>query len=188
MGYRDDFYCMANLLGYTGRLNDFPTLYFQKTTWFGGIYFGHITQKHFMPGNVGRTPVQGPDPSYTAENELRHGGKLVERARGRLLHVSRNPLIRREQMNPAQLAFCANALRQCAYEKYMPGYSEEDRLLMRVQRQFKLGINPQTLGAAIGRRHALAERRQIDVDFRKLMTANKRLASAGDLARQRRGL
>ena len=51
MGYRDDLYNIGNIIGYTGSLHDFPTVYFRCDRL--GLA-GHITQKHDRPQNVGR--------------------------------------------------------------------------------------------------------------------------------------
>jgi hypothetical protein len=69
MGYRDDFYTAKNIIGYTGNLNDNPTVYFanadaldptldqvdgmDKIVW----EYGHITQAHPRADNVGRERV-----------------------------------------------------------------------------------------------------------------------------------
>ena len=70
MGYRHDFYREENIIGYTGELLKNPTVYFADA---GGINprlqqvgnkqqvlveFGHITQAHNMPSNVGRERVR----------------------------------------------------------------------------------------------------------------------------------
>lgn len=54
MTYRDDFYTPQNLIGYTGDINSPQTVsvYFESNT-----EFGHITQVHPEPHNVGRTRV-----------------------------------------------------------------------------------------------------------------------------------
>jgi len=81
MGYRDDFYNEENILGYTGKLEDNPTVYFADA---GGlnpklqkvgnqqkvvVQFGHITQAHNDPKNVGREAVREAY-SYTIANVI----------------------------------------------------------------------------------------------------------------------
>ncbi len=72
MGYRDDFYCADNILGYTGDIKKETTItvYFADA---GGlnpklqtvdgkqkvvVQFGHITQVHDIAANVGREAVR----------------------------------------------------------------------------------------------------------------------------------
>jgi hypothetical protein len=79
MGYRDDFYIKDNILGYTGNLHGNPTVYFADA---GGVNpklvkvgdrtqvvvsFGHITQVHDIPTNIGREEV-GESWSYSISN------------------------------------------------------------------------------------------------------------------------
>jgi hypothetical protein len=54
MAYRDDFYINTNIIGYTGDINSpqAVTVYFESNT-----EFGHITQVHADPTNVGRGVV-----------------------------------------------------------------------------------------------------------------------------------
>lgn len=53
MGYRDDFYVSSNIIGYTGNVDDCPTVYFKS-----GNEFGRITQRHPNAKNVGRNLVR----------------------------------------------------------------------------------------------------------------------------------
>jgi len=79
MGYRDDFYTKDNILGYTGKLDDNPTIYFADA---GGVTpklaqvgdktqvvvtYGHITQAHDIATNVGREEVR-ESWSYSISN------------------------------------------------------------------------------------------------------------------------
>ena len=57
MGYSDDFYTAANVVGYTGDINNNPTFYFM-TEKDGMKTFGHITQAHGLSSNVGREEVK----------------------------------------------------------------------------------------------------------------------------------
>ena len=54
MGYRDDFYTEENIVGYTGDINNNPTVYFEKNHGNGEISYGRITQSHGDPENQGR--------------------------------------------------------------------------------------------------------------------------------------
>ncbi|HEY1648109.1 MAG TPA: hypothetical protein VGF96_09025 [Terracidiphilus sp.] len=97
MPYRSDFYCAENLIGYTGKLDDFPTVYFFKPS---TGEFGHITQKHDVTNNEGREVVMISDGGYRAVNEdvKDATGKVIGRALreysgDRLIHPSRNEFI-----------------------------------------------------------------------------------------------
>ncbi len=101
MGYKDGFYIKDNILGYTGDLNNNPTVYFADA---GGINpkivnvdgrqqvvvtFGHITQAHDDPTNVGRGAVM-ESYSYSIYNnsqgfaeECVYGPRECERLFGR---------------------------------------------------------------------------------------------------------
>ena len=52
MGYRDDFFIASNIVGYTGDLQDNPTVYFETDE-----EQAHITQAHKKADNVGRGAV-----------------------------------------------------------------------------------------------------------------------------------
>ena len=125
MGYRDDFYMVQNIIGYTGNLNDFPTVYFLK-----GSEYGHITQKHGDSQNVGRMEVYS-STTYTIGNELVDGTmKLVEKVDGQSIHTSRSTLTRVDVFAPAQRDTVA-LLAQSIYnrdqgEKYISSWSEKD--------------------------------------------------------------
>ena len=91
MGYRDDFYTKDNILGYTGKLDDNPTVYFAdagrmnpKTVEVDGkqqvvVTFGHITQAHDIPTNVGREQVD-ESYSYSIHNVMENGEEHAQEA------------------------------------------------------------------------------------------------------------
>lgn len=125
MGYRDDFYQVWNIVGYTGDLHNFPTVYFVSPDLDLG---GHITQKHALASNVGRQEVfslQG----YTYGNETYDGKyRLVERwADG--VHPSRNPIVEIDQDKPEMrtVSILAKAIRDCPEEKYISDMLDGDR-------------------------------------------------------------
>ncbi len=131
MGYMDDFYTEANIIGHTGSLADNPTVYFADagimnpvTRVVNGknqvmVKFGHITQHHDLPGNIGRETVHeaysysisnvssqaagydGPDKLVSQEaifaQDTTHDlncdlSKLYQMGDGHLeTHTSRNP-------------------------------------------------------------------------------------------------
>ena len=88
MGYRDDFYNAENIIGYTGDIDDGPTVYFLRDL---GAYklYGRITQKHDHPKNIGREEVRQAD---TYENK-RDSGVMGEWVDGICVHPSRNPFV-----------------------------------------------------------------------------------------------
>lgn len=90
MGYRDDLYRPVHMIGYTGQLNARPTAYFFNPE--DGSY-GHITQEHKYPANIGREGVRNED-SYAIANEVVDGVlRNVERRHGKPFHTSRNPFV-----------------------------------------------------------------------------------------------
>jgi hypothetical protein len=98
MGYRDDFYIVANIIGFTGTIQSDATVYFRQ-----GPEFGHITQAHRFRPNVGREGVCS-HPGYVIGNE-RYDGDLrcVERTgpgEEGILHVSRNPFVGSAGLSP----------------------------------------------------------------------------------------
>jgi len=117
MGYRDDFYTVANIVGYTAEraagIAGLPTVYFR-----GGQEFGHITQNHWLNENNGREPV-GSSPTYQMGNERQQDGKqvLVERNAGVLLHRSRNEFFPLNTNNPFDLPLLARAITRFPEEK-----------------------------------------------------------------------
>ena len=91
MGYRDDFYCADNILGYTGDIKKDTTItvYFADA---GGlnpklqtvngkqkvvVQFGHITQVHDIAANVGREAVREAY-SYSISNVMYEGAEHAQ--------------------------------------------------------------------------------------------------------------
>ncbi|MEO0912673.1 MAG: hypothetical protein AAFY59_06765 [Pseudomonadota bacterium] len=96
MGYRDDFYCPQNIIGWTGDLYGEPTVYFRRVLRGDLVEFGRITQAHQRQNNVGRGRVRN-SCGYQIDNE-QYANKLraVERVHGHVDHFSRDiflPLI-----------------------------------------------------------------------------------------------
>ena len=67
MGYEDNFYKKENILGYTGKIDDDPTVYFASISGKTKTVkdrqqlltkFGHITQFHDRDDNIGRELVR----------------------------------------------------------------------------------------------------------------------------------
>ena len=97
MGYRDDFYVAPNMYGYTGDIDDNPTVYFKTAT-----EHGRITQDHPRRGNIGRDVVKGNE-GYSIGNVTDDNGVLrsveydeyveYDRATFDRMHRSRGPLV-----------------------------------------------------------------------------------------------
>jgi hypothetical protein len=121
MGYRDDFYVVDNVIGYSGNLLDFPTVYFQS-----GSEYGHITQKHDTSQNVGRGRVKS-SKGYTIENRKDGSGtlRLFESVNGKVFHASRGILTSVGSMTEDQKAVLYQAIWQNTGEKYIDGYNDE---------------------------------------------------------------
>lgn len=105
MTYRDDFYTVRNIIGYTGDLMYYPTVYFKR-----GHEYGHITQHHMLPYNIGREEVFF-HPQYHVGNYV-SGGRLhgIEWEGARAIHPSRNKFIRRELFSTGVLLTLSEAI------------------------------------------------------------------------------
>ncbi len=118
-GYRFDFYKPENMIGYTGSLHDNPTVYFETAT-----EFGHITQYHERPANIGREVVgvrdMGEGLLYVMRNEMINGREVMceglvdaDDPDGPLLpgyHQSRNRFMSIERANVAVLSLLAQSI------------------------------------------------------------------------------
>ncbi len=82
----DDFYIKDNVIGYTqANKGQSPTIYFKKDD-----YYGHITQEHNHPDNVGREYIMR-DSKYEFANQ---NGRLVEASEHlNMYHKSRSEFI-----------------------------------------------------------------------------------------------
>lgn len=121
MGYRDDFYSAVNIIGYSGQLHNFPTVYFQTNA-----EYGHITQKHGTSQNVGRMSVASA-VGYVIANEMIHGQmKLVERINNNVIHESRSTLTAVGTYDFQTLHILSQSIRNYPDEKYISDYTEED--------------------------------------------------------------
>jgi hypothetical protein len=96
MGYRDDFYVVDNIIGYTGDLHDNPTVYFETDE-----EYGHITQDHPHDDNIGRERVDPVEGYVASNNDLgpQKGVRLQEGFGDKVRHTSRNELISIEGMS-----------------------------------------------------------------------------------------
>lgn len=125
MGYRDDFYTAENVIGYSGKLHDFPTVYFQTAA-----EAGHITQKHGTSQNVGRQAVFASD-GYKIENRTVNGElRLVESRGGRVCHVSRSVLTAIGGMIAGDKAVLYQAIHDNPNEKLISRYDDKTHKLI----------------------------------------------------------
>ncbi|WP_378188134.1 hypothetical protein ACE939_06790 [Aquimarina sp. W85] len=99
------FYKKSNIIGYTGDIDNNPTVYFLKTDSQGSHIFGHITQAHEVEDNVGRSNVFISDEyklenrwvklhenkyTFTEAKSLNSSYVNVETIGNDILHVSRH--------------------------------------------------------------------------------------------------
>jgi hypothetical protein len=121
MGYRDDFYVKENIIGWTGDINgDAFTVYFAdchgsppRTVRIAGVdqivvQYGHITQKHDCPYNIGREEIDECF-SYSIFNGGRNGtmieSKLGNRGMSKLMRGDQLEDIDHEVFHPSRSAF-----------------------------------------------------------------------------------
>jgi hypothetical protein len=117
LGYKDDFYVAANIIGYSGNINWYPTVYFQTPA-----LFGHITQSHGYSQNVGRQAVESA-VGYTIGNQNVGGQmKLVESMNGHVFHESRSTLT---AVNPGILPTLQQAIQNYPEEKLISEFSKK---------------------------------------------------------------
>jgi hypothetical protein len=113
MGYRDDFYVVDNIVGYTGDIKKDPTVYFES-----GEEYGHITQWHEYDWNIGREYVcslEGYNAGNT--NEGTDKVRLQESLGTDIIHVSRNQLISTEGMSAGDKDLLKQSIWKCQNEK-----------------------------------------------------------------------
>lgn len=114
MSYRGDFYIPENIIGYTGNINNNPTVYFQN-----GTSFGHITQAHDLAPNVGREEVR-----QAQDYEIRNiHGRAQEWAGGRCIHPSRNRFISVAALTSAHKFLLSTAISNYTEKKQWGDYT-----------------------------------------------------------------
>ena len=127
MGYCDEFYVVGNIFGYTGDLQcvfgaggvleSGPTVYFQTAT-----EYGHITQVHRKPANVGREQVRTKLTGYVGQNELVKGEtRFVQKVYQYVMHTSRSALVTVGQGETETLDLLAQAITR--YTEVKPMYA-----------------------------------------------------------------
>jgi hypothetical protein len=131
MAYRADFYIRENIIGWTGNLFDNPTVYFIRNLDDGTMEFGHITQDHPSPGNIGRGGV-----NRCAQGAYTIGNYLFETEDGALFwaseeeapsvdyyHMSRNTFAEVDELNPAQRTLLTLSIYN--HKRLKPKYAEK---------------------------------------------------------------
>lgn len=114
MGYQDKLYEAGNIIGYTGSLEDNPTVYFQS-----GNKFGHITQAHNKADNVGREKVR-ESSTYKIENVVVEGKGtrcqewiVSESGEKQVFHTSRSVFVPIDKDNAQQAGVMARSITGC---------------------------------------------------------------------------
>jgi len=103
--YAPDFYVKENIIGFTGNLYSNPTVYFQNN-----IAYGHITQSHSNPNNIGRELVNYSH-RYTIGN-TGMGGTSEEKIGAIVFHPSRTRFVSRRHLTMAIIEELAKAIEQ----------------------------------------------------------------------------
>ncbi len=166
MAFYDNLYSFENIVGYTGQLHNFPTVYFQSQQ---HNLVGHITQAHPFPQNVGRTDPL-PLTGYRWENKPTPQGEvLMEYFNNIKFHTSRNKFIElgtsvrgngADRFDMAAFAILAQSIRNCPHQKQMDVFSKRDIRKIAAARDAKDAV----------------------------MAQLQQISSIGNLARARRGL
>lgn len=110
MPYESLFYTKENIIGYTGNISLFPTVYFRK-----GNRFGRITQQHSNPDNIGRNVVRIYE-DYSLYNTA-DSGKGVEFYNGKVRHRSRNPFVSAIGLTDVELNTLASSIERFPHLK-----------------------------------------------------------------------
>jgi hypothetical protein len=112
MTYRDDFYVVGNMYGYTGQVNDNPTVYFVSAT-----EHGRITQDHPREANIGRDVVKSIEGYYIGNQPDANGVlKCIEyevceeHEAFDTMHRSRGPLVLISNATPAHRALLSQSI------------------------------------------------------------------------------
>jgi hypothetical protein len=108
MTYRDDFYVVGNMYGYTGQVNNSPTVYFMSAT-----EHGRITQDHPRTENIGRDVVKRNE-GYSIRNQRDDDGvlKCMEFEGEYRAHKSRGLLVLISETTAADKAILAQSIWQ----------------------------------------------------------------------------
>ena len=145
MAYRDDFYHADNIIGYSGTLHEFPTIYFLTAK-----EYGHITQEHGYGQNVGRQEVRNA-AGYTIGNESVKGKlKLLEKMNGRVFHESRTTLTKVSKSDVDAFAICSQVIWKYPDEKYISNFSKDVRKDIAATHKKKMALNQEIAKGSAG--------------------------------------
>ena len=124
MPYRADFYIPENIIGYTGQIDNNPTVYFMEGPAHGPNEYGHITQAHRIGPNEGRETVRS-----SAQYEMRAGaaGNLEEWDAGRRIHSSRSRFIPVAGLNAKSKYLLSCAIARFSEKKRIDLFSEQQQ-------------------------------------------------------------
>jgi hypothetical protein len=148
MAYRDDFYHVDNILGYSGNLQEFPTVYFLTSK-----EYGHITQEHGYGQNVGRQEVESAT-GYSIGNENVNGTlKLVEKMNGNVFHESRTTLTKVSKSDADAFALCSQAIWKYQDEKYISNFSKGVQKEISATDKKKMALNKEINRGPLGLEH-----------------------------------
>jgi hypothetical protein len=148
MAYRDDFYNVDNIIGYSGDLHKFPTVYFLTSK-----EYGHITQEHGYDQNVGRQEVCDAK-GYTIGNEPVKGElKLLEKVNGEVIHESRTTLTRVTKSDADAFAICSQAIWKYQNEKYISTFSKDVQKGIAATDKKKMALNKEIKRGPLGLEH-----------------------------------
>jgi hypothetical protein len=118
MTYRADFYIPENIIGYTGNIDNNPTVYFRKV-----YQFGHITQAHGVGHNEGREAVD-----FARDYEIKNvNGVCHEFKGGACFHESRNRFISIVGLNAGSKYKLSLAIPKFKLKKQWGDLSYEDQ-------------------------------------------------------------
>jgi hypothetical protein len=122
MSYRSDFYRPENIIGYTGRIDDNPTVYFITGPAHGPNEYGHITQAHAVGPNEGREGVR-----HSAQYQIRAGatGNLEEWDGGRCIHESRSRFVAVGGLNAKSRYLLSCSIARFSEKKRINRFSEQ---------------------------------------------------------------
>jgi hypothetical protein len=122
VSYRADFYIPENIIGYTGEIDNNPTVYFMTGPAHGPNEYGHITQGHQIGPNEGREAVRR---STQYEIRVGAGGNLEEWDGGQCIHPSRNAFISVTGLDAKSKYLLSCAIARFTEEKRVGRFTEQ---------------------------------------------------------------
>ncbi|MEM6304939.1 MAG: hypothetical protein AAF744_09470 [Pseudomonadota bacterium] len=128
MGYRDDFYTVENIYGYTGAVSSNPTVYFLEKLDNEVFRFGRITQDHDNELNIGREKVR-EKADYDIDNKKFSDGKMrcVEYYDRKRQHTSRSEFVFVGDMPDVQATLLNKSITRFTDEKPLSNADIKDK-------------------------------------------------------------